>query len=53
MESINLSAYYDKISSIRTKILSKHRDDPAEAVQKYFNDYPSTHDGVYNSYKNR
>lgn len=41
METINLSAYYDKISNIRAKILHKHREKPAEAVQKYLKDDPT------------
>jgi hypothetical protein len=28
MQGIDLSAYYDKISSIRAKILTKHREEP-------------------------
>jgi hypothetical protein len=50
MENINLSAYYEKISSIRAKILTKHREQPSQVSQKYLkedrsatNTLPSNH----------
>ena len=51
MENINLSAYYDKISDIRAKILSKHKDPSGGSKSKYereellsgnFNQYQDT-----------
>ena len=52
METINLSAYYNKISSIRAKILTKHREEPAELSQKYFKDDRTAPDILPNSHKN-
>lgn len=53
MENIDLSAYYDKISTIRAKILTKHREEPAEAAQKYIREDRSNINVAYNSSKNR
>ena len=36
MQNINLTSYYDKISSIRAKILTKHREPSVELAQKQF-----------------
>lgn len=38
MENINLAAYYDKISDIRAKILSKHKEPTAGSMTKYDRD---------------
>lgn len=38
MESTDLTAYYEKLSEIRSKVLNKHRDKSAHSSSKYNNE---------------